>query len=118
MSWKSVVSIKHENNYLFCSGSSLATSGSTIIGENTGVFVGGLPQGYTIVREDVGEYDCGLCNMANPIQWHWVNGLCSTVGSIGMVSETWGQYLICIIIYTIVLLKSKSGQFLEFYISG
>ncbi|NXU70580.1 USH2A protein, partial [Oreotrochilus melanogaster] len=35
-------------------GSSLATSGSTIIGENTGVFVGGLPQGYTIVRKDVG----------------------------------------------------------------
>ncbi|KAJ7402273.1 hypothetical protein BTVI_87954 [Pitangus sulphuratus] len=35
-------------------GSSLATSGSTIIGENTGVFVGGLPQGYTIERKDVG----------------------------------------------------------------
>ncbi|PKU48925.1 usherin [Limosa lapponica baueri] len=35
-------------------GFSLATSGSTIIGENTGVFVGGLPQGYTIVRKDVG----------------------------------------------------------------
>ncbi|XP_065600248.1 usherin [Cyrtonyx montezumae] len=33
-------------------GSSSATSGSTIIGENTGVFVGGLPQGYTIVRRD------------------------------------------------------------------
>ncbi|NXL36266.1 USH2A protein, partial [Glaucidium brasilianum] len=35
-------------------GSSLATSGSTIIGENTGVFVGGLPQDYTVVRKDVG----------------------------------------------------------------
>uniref|UniRef100_A0A663LW22 Usherin n=1 Tax=Athene cunicularia TaxID=194338 RepID=A0A663LW22_ATHCN len=34
-------------------GSSLATSGSTIIGENTGVFVGGLPQDYTVVRKDV-----------------------------------------------------------------
>lgn len=88
MSWKSVESIKRKNNDLFCSGSSLATSGSTIIGENTGVFVGGLPQGYTIVREDVGEYDCGLCNLTNPIQCHWVNCLCSTVGSIDVVSET------------------------------
>lgn len=43
------------NNDLFCSGSSIATSGSTIIGENTGVFVGGLPQGYTIVRKDEGK---------------------------------------------------------------
>uniref|UniRef100_A0A8B9DBN8 Usherin n=1 Tax=Anser cygnoides TaxID=8845 RepID=A0A8B9DBN8_ANSCY len=33
-------------------GSSLAASGSTIIGENTGVFVGGIPQGYSIVRRD------------------------------------------------------------------
>ncbi|KAF2984897.1 hypothetical protein EK904_013133, partial [Melospiza melodia maxima] len=33
-------------------GQYTATSGSTIIGENTGVFVGGLPQGYTIVRKD------------------------------------------------------------------
>uniref|UniRef100_A0A8C6NEI0 Usherin n=1 Tax=Melopsittacus undulatus TaxID=13146 RepID=A0A8C6NEI0_MELUD len=31
----------------------LSTSGSTMIGENTGVFVGGLPQGYTIVRKDM-----------------------------------------------------------------
>ncbi|XP_040553357.1 usherin isoform X5 [Gallus gallus] len=35
-------------------GSSSATSGSTIIGENTGVFVGGLPQGYAVVRRDEG----------------------------------------------------------------
>ncbi|KYO43601.1 usherin isoform J [Alligator mississippiensis] len=35
-------------------GSSLATSGSTIIGENTGVFVGGLPQDYIILRKDTG----------------------------------------------------------------
>ncbi|XP_062981457.1 usherin [Elgaria multicarinata webbii] len=32
--------------------SSSATSGSTIIGENTGVFVGGLPQGFTNLRKD------------------------------------------------------------------
>lgn len=57
MSWKSVESIKYVNNKWFCSGSSLATSGSTIIGENTGVFIGGLPQGYTIVRKDEGKYD-------------------------------------------------------------
>lgn len=60
-------SIEHKSNDLFCSGSSLATSGSTIIGENTGVFVGGLPQGYTVVRKDVGEYDCGLYNTTNPV---------------------------------------------------
>ncbi|XP_060102758.1 usherin [Heteronotia binoei] len=35
-------------------GSSSATSGSTIIGENTGVFIGGLPQGFTILRKDTG----------------------------------------------------------------
>ncbi|XP_028580478.2 usherin [Podarcis muralis] len=35
-------------------GSSSAVSGSTIIGENTGVFVGGLPQGFTILRKDTG----------------------------------------------------------------
>ncbi|XP_042331708.1 LOW QUALITY PROTEIN: usherin [Sceloporus undulatus] len=36
-------------------GSSSATSGSTIIGENTGVFVGGLPRGFTIIRKDTGS---------------------------------------------------------------
>ncbi|KAM6459617.1 usherin [Liasis olivaceus] len=36
------------------SGSSSATSGSTIIGENTGIFVGGLPEDFTIQRKDVG----------------------------------------------------------------
>ncbi|KAJ6666895.1 hypothetical protein lerEdw1_018897 [Lerista edwardsae] len=35
-------------------GFSSATSGSTIIGENTGVFVGGLPQDFTILRKDTG----------------------------------------------------------------
>ncbi|XP_039386307.1 usherin [Mauremys reevesii] len=34
-------------------GSSSATSGSTIIGENTGVFVGGLPKDYTFLRKDM-----------------------------------------------------------------
>uniref|UniRef100_A0A8B9U5J2 Usherin n=1 Tax=Anas zonorhyncha TaxID=75864 RepID=A0A8B9U5J2_9AVES len=32
--------------------------GSTIIGENTGVFVGGIPQGYSIVRRDKGFVGC------------------------------------------------------------
>ena len=31
-------------------------NGGTVIGENTGVFVGGLPQGYTILRKDSGEF--------------------------------------------------------------
>lgn len=52
-----------KNNDLFFSGFSLATSGSTMIGENTGVFVGGLPQGYTVVRKDVGEYGCGITSV-------------------------------------------------------
>lgn len=57
---ESVESIENKNNDLFCSGSSSGASGSTIIGDNTGVFVGGLPQGYAIVRKDIGEYDCSL----------------------------------------------------------
>nr|XP_046239587.1 usherin [Scatophagus argus] len=36
-------------------GSASASSGSTIIGENTGVFFGGLPENFTLLREDPGE---------------------------------------------------------------
>ncbi|XP_039982949.1 usherin [Xiphias gladius] len=36
-------------------GSASASSGSTIIGENTGVFIGGLPEDFTLLREDSGE---------------------------------------------------------------
>ncbi|KAJ1157569.1 hypothetical protein NDU88_010275 [Pleurodeles waltl] len=36
-------------------GTASAASGSTIIGENTGVFVGGLPKGFSIKRKDTGE---------------------------------------------------------------
>ncbi|XP_069464673.1 usherin [Ambystoma mexicanum] len=36
-------------------GTSSASSGSSIIGENTGVFVGGLPKGFTITRKDIGD---------------------------------------------------------------
>ncbi|CAJ1048931.1 LOW QUALITY PROTEIN: usherin [Xyrichtys novacula] len=36
-------------------GSASASSGSTIIGENTGVFIGGLPQNFTLLRQDKGE---------------------------------------------------------------
>ncbi|XP_075451724.1 usherin isoform X2 [Ascaphus truei] len=36
-------------------GSSLATSGGTIIGENTGVFVGGFPNEFVIKRKDTGD---------------------------------------------------------------
>ncbi|KAM8945416.1 usherin [Pelodytes ibericus] len=37
------------------SGSSSATSGSTIIGENTGVFVGGFPRNFSMKRNDGGD---------------------------------------------------------------
>uniref|UniRef100_A0A3B4TAI5 Usherin n=1 Tax=Seriola dumerili TaxID=41447 RepID=A0A3B4TAI5_SERDU len=36
-------------------GSASASSGSTIIGENTGVFIGGLPENFTLLREDSGD---------------------------------------------------------------
>ncbi|XP_070762485.1 usherin [Enoplosus armatus] len=36
-------------------GSASASSGSTIIGENTGVFIGGLPEDFTLLREDSGD---------------------------------------------------------------
>ncbi|KAK1793453.1 hypothetical protein P4O66_011830 [Electrophorus voltai] len=36
------------------SGSASATSGSTIIGQNTGVFLGGLPENFTLHRQDTG----------------------------------------------------------------
>ncbi|XP_049320201.1 usherin isoform X1 [Astyanax mexicanus] len=35
-------------------GSASATSGSTIIGQNTGVYFGGLPENFTIHRQDTG----------------------------------------------------------------
>lgn len=36
-------------------GSKSASSGTTIIGENTGVFIGGLPENFTLLREDSGK---------------------------------------------------------------
>ncbi|RXN00888.1 Usherin [Acipenser ruthenus] len=36
-------------------GTVSATSGSTIIGENTGVFLGGLPKGFLLLRDDIGD---------------------------------------------------------------
>ncbi|XP_078016774.1 usherin [Epinephelus lanceolatus] len=36
-------------------GSASASSGSTIIGENTGTFIGGLPEDFTLLREDSGD---------------------------------------------------------------
>ncbi|XP_068597953.1 usherin [Brachionichthys hirsutus] len=36
-------------------GRAFATSGSTIIGENTGVFIGGLPENLVLQREDSGD---------------------------------------------------------------
>ncbi|XP_056624652.1 usherin [Triplophysa dalaica] len=37
------------------SGSGSATSGSTIIGQNTGVYIGGIPENFTIFRQDTGS---------------------------------------------------------------
>ncbi|AWP01780.1 putative usherin-like [Scophthalmus maximus] len=36
-------------------GSAPAFSGSTIIGDNTGVFIGGLPEDFTLLRDDAGD---------------------------------------------------------------
>ncbi|TDH17235.1 hypothetical protein EPR50_G00006290 [Perca flavescens] len=36
-------------------GNASAFSGSTIIGENTGMFIGGLPEDFTLLREDLGD---------------------------------------------------------------
>ncbi|XP_040491950.1 usherin [Ursus maritimus] len=55
--WHEIIAIRHQafgqitldGQY---TGSSATPNGSTIIGGNTGVFVGGLPQGYTILRKD------------------------------------------------------------------
>ncbi|KAK7153113.1 hypothetical protein R3I93_011118 [Phoxinus phoxinus] len=41
-----------DNQY---SGSASATSGSTIIGQNTGVFIGGIPENFTLLRQDTGQ---------------------------------------------------------------
>ncbi|KAI4537068.1 hypothetical protein MG293_013271, partial [Ovis ammon polii] len=55
--WHEIIAIRHQGlgqitlDGLF-TGSSATLDGGTVIGENTGVFVGGLPQGYTILRKD------------------------------------------------------------------
>ncbi|XP_076156222.1 usherin [Alosa pseudoharengus] len=36
-------------------GTASATSGSTIIGDNSGVFIGGLPKGFNVLRQDTGD---------------------------------------------------------------
>ncbi|XP_041646715.1 usherin [Cheilinus undulatus] len=36
-------------------GSASASSGRTIIGENTGLFIGGLPEDFNLLREDTGD---------------------------------------------------------------
>ncbi|KAG3258086.1 usherin, transcript variant X1 [Ictidomys tridecemlineatus] len=55
--WHEIIAIRHQafgqiildGKY---TGSSTSLNGSSIIGDNTGLFVGGLPQGYTILRKD------------------------------------------------------------------
>ncbi|XP_055085949.1 usherin [Periophthalmus magnuspinnatus] len=41
-------------------GTASAASGSSIIGENTGVFIGGLPEDFTFQRRDLGESNVEL----------------------------------------------------------
>ncbi|XP_060145902.1 usherin [Globicephala melas] len=55
--WHEIIAIRHQDFGQITldgqyTGSSATLNGSTVIGENTGVFVGGLPQGYTILRKD------------------------------------------------------------------
>ncbi|KAK1328091.1 hypothetical protein QTO34_012514 [Cnephaeus nilssonii] len=64
--WHDIVAVRHQafgwitldGQY---TGSSGALNGSTVIGENAGVFVGGLPWGYAVLRKDAGflELDPG-----------------------------------------------------------
>ncbi|KAM5206303.1 usherin isoform 2-T2 [Hipposideros larvatus] len=56
--WHDIVAVRHQASGHITldgqyTGSSWALNGSTVIGQNTGVFVGGLPQSYTILRTDV-----------------------------------------------------------------
>lgn len=41
--------------FFISTGSASATSGSTIIGQNTGVFIGGIPENFTLLRQDTGN---------------------------------------------------------------
>uniref|UniRef100_A0A673TE79 Usherin n=1 Tax=Suricata suricatta TaxID=37032 RepID=A0A673TE79_SURSU len=55
--WHEIIAIRHQTFGQITldgqyTGSSATPNGSTIIGGNTGVFVGGLPQDYTILRKD------------------------------------------------------------------
>lgn len=51
-------------------GSKSASSGSTIIGENTGVFIGGLPENFTLLREDPGKIPSTSILCSNVIICH------------------------------------------------
>ncbi|XP_058131204.1 usherin [Dasypus novemcinctus] len=55
--WHEIIAIRHQSFGQITldgqyTGSSDALNGSTIIGNNTGVFVGGLPPGYSILRKE------------------------------------------------------------------
>ncbi|KAB1258930.1 Usherin [Camelus dromedarius] len=60
--WHEIIAFRHQASGQITldgqyTGSWATPNGSTVIGENTGVFVGGLPQGYTILRKDSGEFE-------------------------------------------------------------
>ncbi|XP_002760562.4 usherin [Callithrix jacchus] len=55
--WHEIVAIRHQAFGQITvdgiyTGSSATLNGSTVIGDNTGVFLGGLPRSYTILRKD------------------------------------------------------------------
>ncbi|KAM4814939.1 usherin-like, partial [Thomomys bottae] len=56
--WHEIIAIRHQAfgqitvDGLY-TGSSTSRNGSTIVGDNNGVFVGGVPQSYSILREDL-----------------------------------------------------------------
>ncbi|EQB78597.1 hypothetical protein CB1_001073090 [Camelus ferus] len=61
--WHEIIAFRHQASGQITldgqyTGSWATPNGSTVIGENTGVFVGGLPQGYTILRKDSGFGGC------------------------------------------------------------
>lgn len=53
-------------------GSKSASSGSTVIGENTGVFIGGLPENFTLLRADSGKINIHQCTL---YQFYFLPGL-------------------------------------------
>ncbi|KAM5238832.1 usherin [Ctenodactylus gundi] len=71
--WHEIVAVRHQasghitvdGQYV---GSSAAPNGSTIIGNTSGLFVGGLPQGYPILRKDLEIIEKGFVGCLQDVQ--------------------------------------------------